>query len=37
VTNLRTQANAYDRSTITALGRDVPRITAMLERVEHAD
>jgi hypothetical protein len=37
VTNLRAQANAYDRATIMALGRDVPRITPMLERVEHAD
>jgi hypothetical protein len=37
VTNLRAQANAYDRATITALGRDLPRITPMLERVEHAD
>jgi hypothetical protein len=37
VTNLRAQANAYDRATISALRRDVPRITPMLERVEHAD
>ena len=34
VTNLRAQANAYDRATITALQRDLPRITPMLERVE---
>jgi len=34
VTNLRAQANAYDRATITALGRDIPRITPMLERVD---
>ncbi len=37
VTNLRAQANAYDRATITALRRDVPRLTPMLERVEYAD
>ena len=37
VTNLRAQANAYDRSTITALRRDLPRITPMLERVECAE
>jgi hypothetical protein len=37
VTNLRAQANAYDRATITALGKDLPRITPMLERVDHAD
>jgi hypothetical protein len=34
VTNLRAQANGYDRATITALQRDVPRITPMLERVD---
>jgi hypothetical protein len=34
VTNLRAQANAYDRATISALRRDVPRITPMLERVD---
>lgn len=34
ITNLRAQANAYDRSTIIALQRDVMRITPMLERVE---
>jgi hypothetical protein len=34
VTNLRAQANAYDRATIAALRRDVPRITPMLQRVE---
>jgi hypothetical protein len=37
VTNLRAQANAYDRATISALRRDVTRITPMLDRVEHAD
>jgi hypothetical protein len=37
VTNLRAQANAYDRATITALRRDVQRIMRMLERVEGAD
>jgi hypothetical protein len=37
VTNLRAQANAYDRATIMALRRDVARITPMLERVECAD
>jgi len=37
VTNLRAQANAYDRATITALRRDLPRITPMLERVERMD
>jgi len=37
VTNLRAQANAYDRATITALRSDVSRITPMLERVERAD
>lgn len=35
VTNLRAQANAYDRATIAALQRDVARITPLLERVEH--
>jgi len=34
VTNLRAQANAYDRATITALQRDLERIGPMLERVE---
>lgn len=34
VTNLRAQANAYDRATIAALRRDVSRIAPMLERVE---
>jgi len=37
VTNLRAQANAYDPATITALRRDVARITPMLERVEWPD
>jgi len=37
VTNLRAQANAYDPATITALRRDVAKITPMLERVECAD
>jgi hypothetical protein len=37
VTNLRAQANAYDRATIATLRRDVARITPMLERVEGAD
>jgi hypothetical protein len=37
VTNLRAQANAYDRATITALLRDMLRITPMLERVEYAE
>jgi hypothetical protein len=37
VTNLRAQANAYDRATITALQRDVQRIMRLLERVESAD
>ena len=37
VTNLRAQANAYDRATITALLRDVQRITPMLERVGYAE
>jgi hypothetical protein len=37
LTNLRAQANAYDRATITALRRDLPRITPMLERVECAE
>jgi hypothetical protein len=37
VTNLRAQANAYDRATIIALQRDVARISPLLERVEHAD
>lgn len=36
VTNLRAQANAYDRGAIIALQRDVARITPMLERVEPA-
>ncbi|WP_458756129.1 hypothetical protein ACSVBT_10875 [Afipia sp. TerB] len=36
VTNLRAQANAYDRATIIALQRDVVRITPMLQRVEQA-
>ena len=34
VTNLRAQANAYDRATITALRRDVQRIMPMLECVK---
>jgi hypothetical protein len=33
ITNLRAQANAYDRATIAALQQDVWRITPMLERV----
>jgi hypothetical protein len=37
VTNLRAQANAYDRATITALGQDLTKITPMLERVQHAN
>ena len=37
VTNMRAQANAYDRATITALRTDVPRIMPMLERVECAN
>lgn len=37
VTNLRAQANSYDRATITALQRDVARITRILERIEQAD
>lgn len=37
VTNLRAQANAYDRTTIAALRRDVRRIMPMLQRVEGAD
>jgi hypothetical protein len=37
VTNLRAQANAYDHATITALRRDVSRITPMLERVDWID
>jgi hypothetical protein len=37
VTNLRAQANAYDRATIIALRRDLPRIMPMLERVEYAE
>jgi hypothetical protein len=37
VTNLRAQANAYDRATIEALRRDVQRIMPMLERVEGTD
>jgi len=36
VTNLRAQANAYDRRTITALQQDVARITPMLEHVDQA-
>jgi hypothetical protein len=36
VTNLRAQANAYDRATITELRRDVSRIAPMLERVDRA-
>lgn len=34
ITNLRAQANAYDRATIIALQRDVARITPMLERAD---
>jgi hypothetical protein len=34
VTSLRAQANAYDDTTITALVRDVQKITPMLERVD---
>lgn len=34
VTNLRAQANAYDRATIAALERDVARISPLLQRVE---
>ena len=34
VTNLRAQANAYDRATIAALQRDLMRISPLLERVE---
>jgi hypothetical protein len=34
VTNLRAQANAYDRATIAALQRDLVKITPMLERVQ---
>ncbi len=34
VTNLRAQANAYDRVTIAALQRDLMRISPLLERVE---
>ena len=37
VTNLRAQANAYDRATIAALQRDVAMITRLLERVEFAE
>ena len=37
VTNLRAQANAYDRATIAALRRDVARITRLLERVEFVE
>ena len=37
VTNLRAQANAYDRAAITALRTELPRITRMLERVGYAD
>jgi hypothetical protein len=36
VTNLRAQANAYDRATISALQQDVARMTPMLERVDQA-
>ena len=34
VTNLRAQANAYDRATIRALQKDLSRISPLLERVE---
>lgn len=33
VTNLRAQANAYDQATITALDRDLVRISPLLQRV----
>lgn len=33
ITNLRAQANAYDRATITALQRDLTRISPLLQRV----
>jgi hypothetical protein len=37
VTNLRAQANAYDQATISALRRDLERITPMLECVNWGD